>query len=832
MAVTGYRGVSPEQSGVGVQVSATGDATAAAGGLAITGYLHQVSAEQLVIVHQQGARLSAAWPHQVGVIPPKAQSYQHRAEMDRLRAALGDADTTVLPQVPAGLVLSGMGGVGKTQLAADYARTAWADGGLDVLVWITASSRSAVVTGYAQAGIELCQASSDAPEQAARTFLAWISPKAEAKPCRWLIVLDDVGDPDDLKGLWPPASPLGRTLITTRRRDAALAGDGRRLVEVGLFTEAEAVAYLTSSLAVEGRSEPLQHLIALTNDLDRLPLALAQAAAYLSDSGESVAAYRELFADRTTRLVDTAPDRLPDDQDLPLAASWSLSIDRADSLRPVGLARSMLYLCALLDANGIPEAVLTSEPALTHLAKLRGMKRNSHTAKSTRREALGALRALHRLHLGNHAPHTPHLAVRVHQLVQRATRETLSPDQHASYARTAAGALMAAWPEVEQDPILTQTLQANFAALYRVAEKALWYPNAHPVLFHAGTSLGTSGQLTEALAYWRRMTDAAVYHLGPHHPNALLPRQRLAHWQGVTGNLATAVSALENLLPIQCRVLGVDAPETLLTRYELARWRGASGDISGTIQAYEELLDDSVRVLGAEHRDAVTIRQDLAFWRAKGGEHFRAVTELQDILRHYRQASGFDRVRSLKIRHNIAFFTGEAGDAAAAVVLFEELLRDYTTLFGPHHSRTLGDAAAPLALWRGRAGDPARAVADLEQLIADMRRVLDPADPAIPYASQWLASSQGAAGYPVAAVATLERSLSDPRRGFDSDHPQTLTSRRDLAHWRGMAGDPFAAVRELEMLLSDMRRVLGPRHPETGKTLEGLRHWRQKAEPI
>ncbi|PTH84484.1 tetratricopeptide repeat protein [Streptomyces sp. A244] len=814
-----------------MQVSATGDATAAAGGLAITGYLHQVSAEQLVIVHQQGVRPSAAWPHQVGVIPPKAQSYQHRAEMDRLRAALGDADTAV-PQVPSGLVLSGMGGVGKTQLAADYARTAWAGGGLDVLVWITASSRSAVVTGYAQAGIELCQASSDAPEQAARTFLAWISPKAEAKPCRWLIVLDDVDDPDDLKGLWPPASPLGQTLITTRRRDAALAGDGRRFVEVGLFTEAEAVAYLTSSLAAEGRSEPLHHLVALTNDLDRLPLALAQAAAYLSDSGESVAGYRELFADRTTRLVDTAPDRLPDDQNFPLAASWSLSIDRADTLRPAGLARPMLYLCALLDANGIPEAVLTSEPALTHLANRKGLDRNGNTAKSTRREALGALRALHRLHLGNHAPHTPHLAVRVHQLVQRAARETLSPEQRDSYARTAASALMAAWPEVDQDPTLTQALQANFAALYAVAEEALWCPVAHPVLFHAGTSLGTSGQLTEALAYWRRMVDAAVHHLGPHHPDALLPRHRLAHWQGVTGNLATAVNALETLLPIQRRVLGVDAPETLLTRYELARWRGASGDVSGTIQAYEELLDDSVRALGAEHRDAVTVRQDLAFWRAKGGEFSRAVTDLQDILRHYRKASGIDHVRSLKIRHNIAFFTGEDGDAAAAVVLFEELLRDYTALFGPHHSRTLGDAAAPLALWRGRAGDPARAVADLEQLIADMRRVLDPADPAIPYAGQWLASSQGAAGYAVAAVATLERSLSDPRRGFGPDHPQTLTSRRDLAHWRGVAGDPFAAVSELEILLHDMRRVLGPGHPETSKTLECLLRWRREAEVI
>ncbi len=69
-----------------------------------------------------------------------------------------------------------MGGVGKTQLAADYARTAWDTGGLDVLLWITADSRSSVVAAYAQAGVELCRADPDNSEQAARTFLAWLTP--------------------------------------------------------------------------------------------------------------------------------------------------------------------------------------------------------------------------------------------------------------------------------------------------------------------------------------------------------------------------------------------------------------------------------------------------------------------------------------------------------------------------------------------------------------------------------------------------------------------------------------------------------------------------------
>ncbi|RSO09600.1 tetratricopeptide repeat protein [Streptomyces sp. WAC 05379] len=791
-----------------------------------------MNAEQLTLVQQRMPREPAAWPHQVGIIPPRAQSFQHRAEVDHLRAVVEDSGTTVLRQVSAGRVLAGMGGVGKTQLAADYARTAWADDSLDVLVWVTASSRSAVVTGYAQAGVELCRASLEDPEQAAQTFLAWLTPKAGAQPCRWLIVLDDVGDPDDLRGMWPPTSPCGRALVTTRRRDASLAGDGRRLFKVGLFTEAEAVSYLTTSLATHGRSEPAHQLAALAADLGHLPLALSQTAAYLADSGESVADYRRLFADRTTTLADAAPDRLPDDQALPLAASWSLSIDRADALRPTGLARPMLYLCALLDANGIPQGVLTSQPVLDHLAAQRTPTDENCTAESvpvSPRDAVRALRALHRLHLVNHAPDTPHLAVRVHQLIQHATRDTLTSEQHASYTRIVADALKSAWPEIERDAGLAQALQANVTALCNTTEQALWQRNAHPVLFHAGTRLGESGQATAALAYWQYMIAAATHYLGPDHPDALTSRHRLAHWQGLFGDVNSATLALEHLLSDQQRILGPDHPDTLTTRYDLARWRGAAGDVTGTITAFEELLNDRARVLGPEHIDTMDTRHDLAFWRGKGGDPVGAVIELKEVLLHTLRTLGPDHPDTFICRQNIAFFTGESGDLTTALTLYKELLGDSSRVFGPSH-RAFLDVATEFAFWRGKAGDPATAANELEQLIAVILRVVDPADPCLPYARRYLASCQGAAGDPSAAVATLEESLHDPRRGFGPDHPHTLGSRRDLAHWRGTAGDPAAAASELEQLIPHMLRVLGPDHPDTLQAQQDLVRWHAETE--
>ncbi|MEV8533269.1 hypothetical protein [Streptomyces sp. NPDC051211] len=113
----------------------------------------------------------------------------------------------------------------------------------------------------------------------------------------------------------------------------------------------------------------------------------------------------------------------------------------------------------------------------------------------TPEEAFGALRVLDRLSLVDHTPDTPNQAVRVHQLIQRATRDTRTLHQHDQYTRTAADALMAAWRLAagERDTDLAQALRTNTRALTRHGEEALYRPDAHTVLYRLGHSLGESG---------------------------------------------------------------------------------------------------------------------------------------------------------------------------------------------------------------------------------------------------------------------------------------------------------------------------------------------------
>ncbi|MFE9112265.1 tetratricopeptide repeat protein [Streptomyces collinus] len=662
-------------------------------------------------------------------------------------------------------VLSGTGGVGKTQLAAHHARTAWQAGAVDLLVWVTATSREAVLGAYSEAAVTVTDpddpqgAGLDDPERAAVRFLAW----AQTTDRRWLIVLDDVSDPAHLNGtdgrsdLWPPARPNGRTVVTTRRRDAALPG---HLIDVGLFTKDEAVDYLRAKLAAQGRHDDPGQVKELARDLGYLPLALAQAVTYLLDLHLDCATYRVRLADRARTLPDLVPEDsgLPDAHRATVAATWSLSIEHADRLRPTGLARPMLHLVALLDPNGIPATVLTSPPALAYLTEHRTPDGDTDPDVSPHAvgvdDATDALRCLHRLSLADHTPNTPHQEVRVHNLVQRATREALSPAARDMAARTCADALHEAWPEVERDTALGQALRANTAALTAHAADALWQPDAHPVLFHTGNSLGQTGLVTAARAYFQDLHTAARQNLGPDHPDTLTARHDLAYWRGAAGDAAGAATAFAELLADRLRVLGPDHPDTLSTRHDLALWRGsrAAADVAWAATAFAELLADQLRVLGPDHPATLITRHDLAHWRGAAGDATGAATATAELLADCLRVLGPDRPATLLARHNLAHWRGEAGDVAWAATAFAELLADELRVLGPDHPNTLL-ARHNLARWRGEAGDAAWAATAFAELLADRLRVLGP------------------------------------------DHPDTVITRDYLAHWRGQADGASGGAR-------------------------------------
>ena len=517
-----------------------------------------------------------------------------------------------------------------------------------------------------------------------------------------------------LRGLWPPTTPTGQVVVTTRRKDAALRGDRRQWIDVGVFSADEARAHLSATL----REQP--HLLdgagELARDLGYLPLALAQAGAYLLDRDLSCARYRVRLADRRRTLASLLPegDELPDEHRATVDATWSLSVEQANMLPPKGFARPLLAVASMLDANGSPPDVFTAAPVLRLLAT---------DDEQEARDGLACLRRLSLVTLSD--------TVRVHALVQRATRDSMPADRLADVARVAADALLQVWPEI--DTARGPMLRANAAAV-----RAAGAPDGHPVLFRAGRSLGESGAVADAAdyfdhlpialsaddpdrlrarrdsAYWRGQAtghaDAVTVFaalladhrrvLGPDHPDTLATRHELARSRGEAGDPATAVTECAALLADQTRILGADHPDTLATRHDLARWRGDAGDVAGAVTASEALLVDLNRVLGADHPHTFNTRHNLAYWRAKAGDPAGAISDFEALLADRLRVLGADNPQTLVTRHDLARRRAESGDRAAAVAELETLLADQLRILGPDHPHT-GVTRASLAAWRG-----------------------------------------------------------------------------------------------------------------------------------
>ncbi|WP_405090180.1 tetratricopeptide repeat protein [Micromonospora sp. NBC_01392] len=708
------------------------------------------------------------WPVQVGVVPAEADCYQARRLVHGREGASGT------------LVLSGLGGVGKTQVAAKVANAAWAAQEVDLLLWATASTRDAVVAAYVRAAAAVGVARADEGERAAVALLAWL----QRTDRRWLVVLDDVANPGDLRGWWPPISPAGRVLLTTRRRDAAMTSHSRETAMVELFTPTEATRYLQCKLGP--LAADAEAAARLAEDVGHLPLALAQAAAFMIDRGLDCAAYRRRFADRKHRLLDLTPesDLLPDDQSMTIATTWSMSVELANQLRPVGLAGLVLDLLSVLDPNGVPATVLTSGPVLDSLSGARSSAVDADMVRD-------ALHALDRLSLITYRSPRP---VRVHALVQRATREQLG-ERLDETVRVAADALYQAWPRNERDHDLVALLRANAASVtaHGVTHRRQVLlddsTGGHPLLLRVGTSLGRAGRVDAAVRYFRHLHATAAAQLGTDHPFLSRTSYEIAYWRGESGEFAEAARTFEELAREREGRLGADHPETLAARFQHALWRGEAGDASGALAAFERLLPVYRRVFGPEHVDTLRLRSRLAYVRGESGDAPGAVAAFRDLLADRLRLLGPDDRDTLAARHLAARWQAIAGDPWGAAEATRELVVDGIRVLGPDHPDTFHFRHS-LARWRGFSGDVAGALADFAQLLGDRTRVLGP------------------------------------------DHPYTLATRYQIARWTGAAGDRAGAADLFRRLVTDRERVLGPDHPDTRNARHNLAYWRGEIDEL
>ncbi|RAS59828.1 tetratricopeptide repeat protein [Lentzea atacamensis] len=641
-------------------------------------------------LHQHSAtRPPAELPLQIGVVPQRAASFQ-------ARPGLTPSRTTVL---------SGMGGVGKTQLAADLAQRMWSGREVNLLVWVTAGTREAVVSAYAEAAAELTGRDDLGPEKGARRLLEWLARTEEP----WLVVLDDLQDPADLAGLWPPGN--GLVLVTTRRRDAALLGDGRQVVDVGVFSEHEGLTYLQAVLG--GQPMLLHGAAEVVRALGSLPLALAQAGAYMVDAHLSCADY-------VARLGKLRRGNAADEHLATIAATWSLSMEQAETLRPRKVAALLLDIASVLSPNGIPLDVLTGPSVREYLTSRTGYRLDEAGVRDV-------LAGLHRLSLvtldGGEA--------RIHALVQQATRDTWNVKQEKRSVRAAADALVDAWPALESMDERGQVIRANGTALVAAGGTHLEGRDTHLLPFKLGSSLGLCGLVAEARDHFERLYHSSVQSLGPYNYFTLIQLSSLARWRGRSGDTAGAFADYDRFFAAATRVRRSDRAEmfadVMRARHDRAGLLAETGDLTGAIAELEQLLATHVELFGPDDPDTLAVQHDLTNLRGQATPGSQ-LAEFERLLTDQLRVYGPDHPQTLATRHNLACERAESGDVAGGHAELRQLLTDSTRVLGADHPKTLSTRSVLLDCV-GHLGDPARAAREFEQLLADRLRVLGPGHP-------------------------------------------------------------------------------------------------------
>ena len=769
-----------------------------------------------------------------GPVPPLADAYYPREQSGPdLASSMRPGETVVLihgeEAGQASRVPAAQGGTGKTQLAVDFTHAMWNTRTVEILIWVNAASRESVITGFAQAANTVDASQPDeGAETAAARFVSWLA--NTRRP--WALVIDDLAELGDLEDLWPSGAS-GRVLITSRLpasafEDAAAEGGpaqasaaqgstaegmNLRVVPVPGLNRREALDYVTSRLS----DYPDQRIEALDlgEDLDGLPLALAQATAAMSARRQGCREYRRLLAERIGHMPAVPGASAA------VLATWSIAAECAHELPPTGLAWPALVLAAMLDHHGVPGAVLTSPAACGYIA---GRPSTANAADQNMVRA--AINNLAQAGLVTIDPVSPVRTVQMHASAQAAVRAYLPAADLEQVVLAAADALLETWPDgdgagtgaVAQSPFqqaqLEQALRDCAATLRASDGGLLWKPEAHPLLFRAGLSLEHSRLSEAAITYWKSMVATSTRLLGPAHANAVVARDRLAAAYEAAGKSADAIAVFQTALAEREQHQGAEHPETIAARAHLAHAYQSAGRPADAIGLYERTVADSARLLGAAHPVTLDARASLAETYQASGEPREAIAAYEALLADAEHHLGVGHPTTLGARASLGAAYTASGRPKDAIGQFQRALSDQERMHGPDHPDTIAARASLASAYRS-AGKQKDAIGQYDRVLADRERVSGADHPDTIAARANLAFAYRGAGRLREAVPLYERTLADRMRVQGADHRDTLTARSNLAACYQQARRLTDAIPQYEKALADSERMLGPGDMET-----------------
>jgi tetratricopeptide (TPR) repeat protein len=558
--------------------------------------------------------------------------------------------------------LQGQAGVGKTQLAIEYAHR-FAEA-YDVAWWVSSEQAGLIGDQFAALGAALGCVQAGAGTGAVRpAVLADLRRRG-----RWLLLFDNAENPADVRP-WLPGGG-GHVLITSR----ALAwAEIAAPVEVDVLARAESVALLCGRVTGLAAADADR----LATQLGDLPLAVAQAAGFMAETGTSAAQYLELLRTQAGKLLDQAAPGSSYPRSL--AAATRLAADRLDRDDPA--AAQLASVCAFLAPEPIPEDLFTSVPG-----ELPGELASRAADPLAWRQTLAHLvrQSLARI---------DQRGLLIHRLTQAILRDRLTPEQAAATRDRTEAILAASHPDDTDTPgtwpawarLLPHLLALEPATtgnpgLRQLARDAARY------LIKRGDASGGHDLASDLYQQWRNR-------LGPDDPDSLSAGYHLGHALRELGRYSEARQLSEDILARRRRVLGVDDPDTLVSANGLAVSMRELGEHQAARELDEDTLARKRRVLGVDHPSTLISANNLAEDLFKLGEHQAARELYEDTLARKRRVLREDHPSTLISAYNLAEDLRDLGEHQAARELDEDTLARRRRVLGEDHPDTLRSAS-------------------------------------------------------------------------------------------------------------------------------------------
>jgi hypothetical protein len=822
------------------------------------------------------AQVSARVP-QVWSVPNRNADFTGRGTiLDRLHDELtGDGTAVVLARA-----VFGLGGVGKTQVALEYAHRFKAD--YQLIWWINAEQPLEITLALAELARRLGLQISDNAAEAAASALEQLRRDVTGG---WLLIFDNAEDPAELAPFLPAGS--GHILITSRNQAWTRHAEP---VELDVFSRPESLAHLTQH--VPGLDVPdAARVSAAVGDL---PLAIEQAAAWLAETGMPAALYAEWLETQTTSALGL---NKPLDYAKPVVAAWNLSIDRLRQRSPASVR--LLQILAFCSPDPISATLLYSDAMLECLLP--------YDATLSQKLMIGrVIREVSRFALVKVDQSTNSL--QIHRLVQAVIRSQMSEEEQTA-ARHEVHTILARArpPEAETDdpatwgtydviwphlvPSVTeecnepQTRQllidwvrhqwrhGEFESCLNLARRLedLWrghlgpdHPQTLRLQFHIANVLRSQGRLGESRALDTLVLERQRAVLGPAHQHTLMTANGLAadlralgefhealvadretyetfraqfgrdyqrtmvaaHNLGcslrLVGDFLSARRLDEETLARQRELLGRAHPHTLLSAASVALDLRAAGAYRESVGLLRETWELCRNVLGDDVLDTLLTATSLAASLRKAGEESEALTLSLDTHGRYQRRYRRDVPEAQACALNLAWDYASAGEMRQAMDLVRGVRGAYQRTLGNDHPNTLV-ASNNLACYLRRTGKFAEALTLMADTRDRMARKLGHRHPLTLACIINLANCHGDAGDPESA-GTLEKQAIPLLRGALGDgHPDTLVGQANLIVTRHQAREAGDAETPRARMLERLSQIVGPEHPST----RSLRAWQR-----